>query len=313
MIFYKLNTKYKDRLFRLIFKEKKELLELYNAVNGSDYTNPDELKITTIDDVVYMGMKNDLSFIIGDIMNIYEHQSTFSPNLPLRGLFYFAAVYREYVEPIKQKLYTESALYIPFPQYIVFYNGTKEMPERQELKLSDIFVGNVKGKTPALECTAVVLNINLGKNKELMERCRILKEYAQFIAMVRRYLVKDMEREEAVERAVDDCIRNEILSDILRKNRNEVVEMILEEWDENEYREYLKEESWNEGHEAGIEDGKKLGMEAGRKLEKERGVRELIKTCIEFHVSREETLEKIKKAFELERGEAKKYIEEYWK
>ncbi len=260
MTFYKLNTKYKDRLFRLIFKEKKELLELYNAVNGSNYTDPEELEITTMDDV----------------------------------------------EPIKQKLYTESAVYIPFPQYIVFYNGTREMPERQELKLSDIFVGNGKGKTPALECTALVLNINLGKNKELMERCRILKEYAQFIATVRNYMAKDMEREEAVERAVDDCIRNEILSDILRKNRNEVVEMILEEWDENEYREYLKEESWNEGHEA----GKKIGMEDGKRIGEIKGV---IKTCMEFRAPREETLERIKKAFELEQGEAEKYIEEYWK
>lgn len=260
MTFYKLNTKYKDRLFRLIFKEKKELLELYNAVNGSNYTDPEELEITTMDDV----------------------------------------------EPIKQKLYTESAVYIPFPQYIVFYNGTKEMPERQELKLSDIFGGNGKGKTPALECTALVLNINLGKNTELMERCRILKEYAQFIATVRNYMAKDMEREEAVERAVDDCIRNEILSDILRKNRNEVVEMILEEWDENEYREYLKEESWNEGHEA----GKKIGMEDGKRIGEIKGV---IKTCMEFRAPREETLERIKKAFELEQGEAEKYIEEYWK
>lgn len=254
MTFYKLNTKYKDRLFRLIFKEKKELLELYNAVNGSNYTDPEELEITTMDDV----------------------------------------------EPIKQKLYTESAVYIPFPQYIVFYNGTKEMPERQELKLSDIFVGNGKGKTPALECTALVLNINLGKNKELMERCRILKEYAQFIATVRNYMAKDMEREEAVERAVDDCIRNEILSDILRKNRNEVVEMILEEWDENEFREFLKEESWNEGHEA----GKKIGMETG--------IKGIIKVCKEFGVSKEETLEKIKKEFALTQEDAEKYIEEYW-
>ena len=84
---YKINNKYKDRVFCLIFREKKELLELYNAVNDSDYTNPDELEITTIDDALYLGMKNDLSFIIGDEMSLYEHQSTFSPNLPLRGLF----------------------------------------------------------------------------------------------------------------------------------------------------------------------------------------------------------------------------------
>lgn len=304
MIFYKLNTKHKDRLFRLIFNEKKELLDLYNAVNESNYTNPDDLEITTMEDVVYMGMKNDLSFIIGDELNLYEHQSTFSPNLPLRGFLYFASVYRAYIEPMKQKLYTDSPLYIPFPQYIVFYNGTKEEPGRQELKMSDLYIGNGKGKDPALECTAVVLNINLGHNKKLMERCKRLKEYAQLIAAIRKYL-EQFQFEEAVEYAVEECIRKGILEDVLRKNRNEVIEMILEEWDENEYREYLKEESWNEGHEAGIK--------IGRKLEMERGMRELVKTCMEFHVSREEALEKIKKAFELEQGEAEKYIEEYWK
>ena len=90
MVEHKINKKYKDRVFRVIFHEKKDLLELYNAINDSNYTNPDDLTITTIEDVVYMGMKNDLSFIIGDVMNLYEHQSSFSPNLPLRGLFYFS-------------------------------------------------------------------------------------------------------------------------------------------------------------------------------------------------------------------------------
>ena len=143
---YKLNTKYKDRLFRLIFREKKELLELYNALNESNYTNPEDLKITTIEDVVYMGMQNDLSFIIGDEMNLYEHQSTFCPNLPLRGLFYFSSLYKAYVEPIKHRLYSTSELKIPFPQYIVFYNGIEIKPERQELKLSMLFKENGKGK-----------------------------------------------------------------------------------------------------------------------------------------------------------------------
>lgn len=129
-----INRKYKDRVFRIIFRDKKELLELYNAVNNS---NPDDLEITTIEDVVYMGMKNDLSFIIDDVMNLYEHQSSFSPNLPLRGFFYFASLYRKYIEPVKQKLYMDSPMTIPFPQYIVFYNGTKEEPERQEVKLSN--------------------------------------------------------------------------------------------------------------------------------------------------------------------------------
>lgn len=295
---YKLNTKYKDRLFRLIFHEKKELLELYNAVNESHYTNPDDLEIRTIEDVVYMGMRNDLSFIIGDEMNLYEHQSTFSPNLPLRGLFYFSSVYKAYIEPMKHKLYSESKLQIPFPQYIIFYNGIEEKPERQELKLSMLFVGNGKGKNPALECTALALNVNYGKNKELMERCRTLKEYAQFVAIVRRNLAESIDHQEAVERAVDECIRKDILANVLRRNRSEIVDSILTEWDENEYREFLKKESLEDG----IKIGEKRGIVGGT-----------IRTCREFQLSREETLSKIIKDFSLEEKEAKKYMEEYWK
>ena len=107
---HKINKKYKDRLFRLIFQDKKDLLELYNAINNSDYTNPEDLTITTIEDVVYMGMKNDLSFLIDDVLNLYEHQSSYSPNLPLRGLFYFHLCIREQIESVKQRLYTNSPL-----------------------------------------------------------------------------------------------------------------------------------------------------------------------------------------------------------
>ena len=300
---YKLNTKYKDRLFRLIFHEKKELLELYNAVNESHYTNPDDLEITTIEDVVYMGMRNDLSFIIGDEMNLYEHQSTFCPNLPLRGLFYFSSVYKAYAEPMKHKLYSTSELKIPFPQYIVFYNGIEEKPERQELKLSKLFIENGKGKTPALECTALVLNVNYGQNKELMERCKTLKEYAQFIAIIRRNLAENMKHRETVEQAVDECIRNDILADILRKNRGEIVDSILTEWDENEYREFLKEESWKEGCEAGRNAGRIEGINEGIEM--------MIQSCIEFGIDREKICEKIVEKFSISKEDAEKYMSKY--
>lgn len=298
---YKLNTKYKDRLFRLIFNDRKKLLELYNAVNESNYTNPDELEITTIEDAVYMGMRNDLSFIIGDEMNLYEHQSTFSPNLPLRGVFYFSSVYKAYIEPVKHKLYSDSKLKIPFPQYIIFYNGIEKKPERQELKLSTLFIGNGKGKAPALECTALVLNVNYGQNKELMERCRTLKEYAQFIAIIRRNLAEGMKHQEAVEQAVDECIRNDILAEILRKNRSEIVNSILTEWDENEYREFLKEESWKEGHESGKLEGIREGIIG------------MIQLCQDLQLSQNETLLKIKNAFPLEDEDVQHYIDKYWK
>ncbi|MFQ6807712.1 MAG: hypothetical protein ACLRTF_01465 [Blautia sp.] len=171
---YYLNRKYKDRLFRFIFNDKENLLQLYNAINDSHYSNPDDLVITTIDDVVYMGMKNDLSFMIDDIMNLYEHQSTYSPNLPLRGLFYFSAMYRNYIEPMKQKLYTDSPLRIPFPVYLVFYNGSMEEPERKEILLSDLFIQNGKGlqlpKEQLLEKLMNSFSLSVEEAEEYIEK-----------------------------------------------------------------------------------------------------------------------------------------------
>lgn len=296
---YYLNRKYKDRLFRFIFSDKENLLQLYNAINDSHYSNPDDLVITTIDDVVYMRMKNDLSFIIDDIMSLYEHQSTYSPNLPLRGLFYFSAMYRNYIEPMKQKLYTDSPLRIPFPVYLVFYNGSMEEPERKELLLSDLFIQNGKGLQPALECTALLLNINFGHNQELMEKCRILKEYAQFIHTIRSKISVGLPFQEALETAVEDCISKNILSEILRKNKAEVIDMILTEYDENEFREFLKEDSWNKGHEAGMKDGIKTG------------IREIIRTFSELQLPKEQLLEKLMNSFSLSAKEAEEYIEKY--
>ena len=298
---YYLNRKYKDRLFRFIFSDKGNLLQLYNAINDSHYNNPDDLVITTIDDVVYMGMKNDLSFIIDDIMSLYEHQSTYSPNLPLRGLFYFSAMYRNYIEPMKQKLYTDSPLRIPFPVYLVFYNGSMEEPERKEIPLSDLFIQNGKGLQPALECTALLLNINVGHNQELMEKCRILKEYAQFIHTIRSKISVGLPFQEAVETAVEDCISQNILSEILRKNKAEVIDMILTEYDENEFREFLKEDSWKKGHEAGVQDGIKTG------------IREIIRTFTELQLPKEQLLEKLTNSFSLSVEEAEEYIEKYSK
>ena len=69
MNYHPVNRKYKDRLFRLVFEDKRDLLDLYNAVNGSNYQNPDELMITTLEDAIYLGMKNDLSFTHRNSLN----------------------------------------------------------------------------------------------------------------------------------------------------------------------------------------------------------------------------------------------------
>ena len=292
MTFYKLNKKYKDRIFRLIFHDKAELLKLYNALNNSHYTNPDDLIITTIDDVVYMGIKNDLSFIISNMMNLYEHQSTFSPNLPLRGLFYLASLYRTYVDS---------------------YNGTMDEPERQELKLSSLYEKPIQNCTPALECTAVVLNINLGHNHELMEQCNTLKEYATFIDTIRLHIANGESFETAIESSVDECIHSDILANVLRKNRAEVIDVILEEYDEEEFRKYLREEATQQGLAEGRAKGRAEGRAEGQNLERIHGIKNLIESFQELHISQEDTISKLIEKYTLSEGDAMSYVSQYWK
>ena len=140
------NRQYKDRLWRMIFNNKEDLLQLYNAINHTDYQNPDDLEVNTLEDVLYLSMKNDVSFLVSGTMNLYEHQSTFNPNMPLRGVFYFSRVYEGYVADNNLMIYHEKRVRLPKPKYIVFYNGTKNQPDSIELKLSTLL--HHKGSSP---------------------------------------------------------------------------------------------------------------------------------------------------------------------
>ena len=131
------NREYKSRMFEMIFNEKKELLSLYNAVNGTDYADPEQLEVNTLKNAIYMSMHNDVSFIINSRLSLYEHQSTYSPNLPLRYLFYTADLYSEMTRD--ENLYGTKVVKIPTPKFIIFYNGIEEYPDRKELHLSDAY------------------------------------------------------------------------------------------------------------------------------------------------------------------------------
>lgn len=258
MVKSQVNFKFKDRLFRMIFREKKELLSLYNAMNGTDYENPDELEILTIEDAVYMGMKNDVAFLIEDYLNLYEAQSTLNPNMPLRGLFYFSSLYQGYVAEHHLDIYSGVRLKLPVPKYIVFYNGTEREEERWLERLSDSFICTDDGEM-ALECTALVLNINYGHNKELMEKCRKLYEYSYFVEEVRKGLRMGKKLSAAVDGATEYCIRAGVLSDFLRRHRAEVKNVILAEYDEELHIKSEKKLSYEEG----VLAGEKTGMAAG--------------------------------------------------
>ena len=245
------NRQYKDRLWRMVFNNKEDLLQLYNAINHTDYQNPDDLEVNTLEDVLYLSMKNDVSFLVGGTMNLYEHQSTFNPNMPLRGVFYFSRVYEGYVADNNLMIYHEKRVRLPKPKYIVFYNGTKNQPDSMELKLSDCFE-NTDNEAPCLECTATMLNINYGHNQELMKHCRKLEEYSIFVQCVREYIQSEPSVEDALEKAIDTCINQDVLADFLKKHRAEVTNMILTTYDKDLYEKTLKEDAREEGLESGI-------------------------------------------------------------
>lgn len=240
------NRQYKDRLWRMVFNNKEDLLQLYNAINHTDYQNPDDLEVNTLEDVLYLSMKNDVSFLVGGTMNLYEHQSTFNPNMPLRGVFYFSRLYEGYVADNNLMIYHEKRVRLPKPKYIVFYNGTKNQPDSMELRLSDCFE-NTDNEAPCLECTATMLNINYGHNQELMKHCRRLEEYSIFVQCVREYIQSEPSVEDALEKAIDTCIHQDVLADFLKKHRAEVLEMILTTYNKKLHEKTLRREGRDEG------------------------------------------------------------------
>ena len=243
----KVNAKFKDRLFRLLFgaeENKQYLLQLYNAVNDTDYTDVNALQMTTIDDAIYMHMKNDSSFIIASEMDLYEHQSTYNPNMPLRGFLYFGHLYEKYVKNTGKNVYGRELIEIPTPRYVVFYNGTDEMPDETVLRLSDAFMK--PDDTGGYEWTARMLNINKGHNRKLMEKCRPLKEYSDLIYLTRRYQKEMEDKKAAIDKAVKEAETWECLGAYLTNHRNEVIDVLLTEYDELLHENQCREEGRRE-------------------------------------------------------------------
>ncbi len=258
----KVYVTHKDRVFRMVFEEKKEFLELYNAMNGTDYHNPEDLIVTTLENAIYMGLKNDVSFLVYDQLALYEHQSTDNPNMPLRDLFYVADIYSKMTA--KDNLYGSKLVKIPEPKFVIFYNGTDELPERSELRLSDAY--QTKSETVDLELKVLVLNINPGCNEKLMEKCKTLKDYMVFVSRIREYS-QYMSLGEAVELSIKTCIEEDILAEFLRKNRAEVLKVSIYEYNEalhiRQEREAAKEDGFQEGRQEGLQQGLQEGLQQG--------------------------------------------------
>ena len=272
---------YKSRMFTMIFRDKKELLQLYNAVGQRNYENPELLTINTLENAIYMSMQNDLSFIIDSRLSLYEHQSTYNPNIPLRFLMYLSDLYEKMIKG--KNVYGAKIIQIPAPKFIVFYNGQDERPEHEVIKLSDAYM--VRDEEISLELVVEVLNINVGHNRKLLQACKTLGDYSEYVYQVREY-AKKMTIEEAVDRAIDKCIRENILREFLEKNRAEARAMSIYEYDQEEHIRMEREDAF--------EDGRKLGK-TERKAD---GEREKMISLVRKKLAKGHTLEQIADALE---------------
>ena len=238
------NRTYKSTIFIMLFEDRNNLLELYNAMSGKHYTDPELLEINTLENAIYMSIRNDISFLIDGRLSLYEHQSTYSPNLPLRFLFYISHLYSRMTKD--RNLYGSKTVRIPAPEFVIFYNGRAEMSERHILKLSDMYNTKDRKRRAKLELEAVMLNISGEYNQKLKAACKTLREYAIYTDKIRKY-ADEMDLDDAVEHAIRECITEGVLKDFLEKHRAEAKEMSIFEYDQEKHMQQEREDAWKGG------------------------------------------------------------------
>lgn len=251
---------HKDNVFCMLYKEKRNLLSLYNAINGTSYEDEEELEVVTLEGAICMKIKNDAAFVVDSRLNLYEQQANANQNMPLRDLYYVAEELKKIAPP--GSLYRNTKVYIPVPKFIVFYNGISPQPERQVYRLSDLFA--VETKEPELELKVTVFNINRGYNEELLKKCESLRGYMIFVEKVREKRASGKPLETAVPEALEECISENILAEFFVRYKEEVMDMSIWEFDQELHDQAMREDGEVIGVEKGIEIGKTQGIEIGK-------------------------------------------------
>lgn len=238
------NRKYKDSVFTRYFSDERKLRLLYNALENKNYGEETEINIITLEDVLFMNQKNDICFTIDNkFIILIEHQSTINNNMPLRCLLYIAREYEKLID--KNIIYRTTLQKIPTPHCYVLYNGVVNYPKEKILKLSDAFLESQN--PPELELTVKVININYEENHAIVQQCQDLKEYSYFISVVRAYLKKGYELNDAIINAVKTCVNENVMKEFLEKNASEVLNMLFTEFDMDTAKEVWKQEGKEEG------------------------------------------------------------------
>lgn len=253
---------YRDRLFCFIFgseDHKDWTLDLYNAVNNTSYTDPSQITIATLTQVLYMGMQDDVAFLISEEVDLYEHQSSFNPNMPLRLMQYASNIYETLITLQKKNKYGSKLIQLPVPKLVTFYNGRTDKPDQIMLRLSDSFPENRRNEAD-IEVKVRMININPGKNVGMVSQCKPLKEYIWTVAAIRENK-KTMDIEKAIDKTLDDMPDDFEIRPYLYANRVGVKKMLLTEYNETETLEMFKEEGREEGRAEGMEKGIVTGMD----------------------------------------------------
>ena len=272
-------TQFRDRLFIAIFgkdteKSKRWRLNLYNALNGTNYTDPDALKLNTIENVIYIKMYNDVSFLIDSQMTLYEQQSRPNPNMPLRGLLYFAELYQKHLAQKELDLHWSTLVKIPNPRFVVFYNGEPARPELYKLRLSEAF--ELEDRSGDFEWTAEVININPNKNETLVKSCKPMYDYVRLVGRISDNKKAGMKIEQAVNEAVDWAIKENFLEGFVREQKEEIIGMYLTEFNEERAIRGWRQDGIEEGR---VEGAQQKAVETAENLLKEGDAPEKIARC----------------------------------
>lgn len=255
------NREYKNDVFCMLMEDRSNALSLYNALNGSDYSDPNLVEMCTLDKGVSVTIRNDAAFVLDANLSVYEHQSTVCPNMPIRSLVYFSNMLEKMIKG--KNIYGHKLVKIPTPHFAVFYNGEQDQPEQYEYHLSECFERPVD--TPELELICKVYNINYGKNKQLLENCPFLKEYMIFVDYVRLFHKENGYEDlgDAIERAIDRCIEENVLRAFLVAHRSEVVKVTKLDYTFERRVLLEREDAREEGHQQGLQEGLREGRQEG--------------------------------------------------
>ena len=251
------NREYKSDVFSMLMEDKANALEVYNALNGSAFTDPEVVEIVQLEKGVSLSIRNDASYIIDMNFCLYEHQSTYNRNMPLRSMIYFVNALDDWLKENGHDLFGRKCIMIPTPHFVVFYNGVEKRPEYEEMRLSQSFYHQME--EPEIELVCKDYNINPQNNQELKRKSTVLAGYTYFVEKVRENQKKNMSLAEAIDAAIEDCIQNHILEDFFRSRKDEVRKMTHLDYSWENREKLIRKEEYEDGRAAGRAEGRAEG------------------------------------------------------